>query len=41
VDGRLSRRRNSDFDGRCHMAPPLTWIERRMEPSANRCSVTV
>ena len=37
---RLSRRRDDDFDGLAHAAPPTVTVNL-IEPSARLCSVTV
>ena len=40
LDLGLSRRRNDDFDGLAHAAPPTETVNL-IEPSASDCSVTV
>ena len=40
LDLRLSRRRDDDFDGLAHAAPPTETVNL-IEPSASDCSVTV
>ena len=40
LDLRLPRRRNDDFDGLAHAAPPTVTVNL-IEPSASDCSVTV